>query len=172
MIHWNRLDSPKHWVTFLVATFLGSGASKIAPGTMGSLAALPFIFWMEPLSFFIKGIIGVALFFFGTIATKQFDELMETRDSSHIVIDEVLGMGITLWISGGYVENYFFGFIFFRTLDILKPFPISIFDKFSHENPSPWLRALGVMIDDVIAGFLALGLLMILQYYSLLPSPA
>ena len=143
----------------LVATFFGVGLLKPAPGTWGSLAALP-LFWM---TYEVTGLIGIflisgATFYFGLKATENYSKQIQSHDASEVVVDEVLGQFIALLpvafgatIMGVAIERLWPGwlaaFVLFRVFDIFKPGIIGRFDKGT--------TALSVMLDDVCAGFFA-----------------
>ncbi|MBW3137941.1 phosphatidylglycerophosphatase A family protein [Ferrimonas balearica] len=141
-----RLTNPVH---FLAVGF-GLGLARKAPGTWGTLAALPFYFLMAdlslPLYLGITAVMGVV----GIYLCGKTAEDMNTHDHPAIVWDEVVGMLITMamlpagwpWMVGAFVA--------FRFFDILKPWPIRLLDKHVHGG-------LGIMIDDVLAGVFALG---------------
>lgn len=135
---------------FLIATWFGSGLIKPAPGTWGTVAALPFglmLLTFSPLDL----IIGILVLFpAGLWASARFTAVVGEEDSSMIVVDEVIGMWIALlpMIMGYPPVFVLFAFLFFRFFDILKPWPISWLDK----NIK---GALGVILDDVLAGIFA-----------------
>ena len=143
----------------IIATFFGVGLLKPAPGTWGSLAALP-IFWLIFNLFGLYGIIAstAAIFYFGWKATEAFSESSGTHDASEIVIDEVLGQFIALWpvaigawMNGASITVLWPGwvsaFVLFRVFDIWKPGFIRSIDQRS--------TAMSVMLDDLFAGVLA-----------------
>ncbi len=139
-----------------LATFFGVGKIRPAPGTWGSLAALPLAAALLHLGPLVM--MGVILFSFPfcVIAAEvyQQDHPREGEDSSMIVVDEVLGMLITMvWMPLTW-QSFLIGFALFRLLDILKPFPIGMLDRKIDGG-------LGVVIDDVAAGVIAN---LILQY--------
>lgn len=147
----------------LVATVGGIGHVPDGPGTWGSLVALPIAFGLHGLgSFPLVAAATVALFFVGMWATRAYLAGSDA-DPPEVVIDEVVGMLVTLWpLSLGLwlrgTDPWVFpwpgwvgGFLLFRFFDILKPPPVSRFDRM----PGAW----GVMADDVVAGLLA-GLVM------------
>jgi len=157
-------------MTKLIATFFYAGLMRPAPGTWGSLASLPagaLILWLGGLNAFL---IAVPLVFaLGWWATAVETRGKDDHDPSEIVIDEVAGqwialipvfIGIThsgagmlaLW--PGWVT----AFVFFRLFDITKPGPIGWADRRGD--------ALGVMLDDVIAGVFAGIVVMIAAWIS------
>lgn len=143
-----------------IATFGYVGLLPKAPGTWGSLAALPFAVLIHALGGFPALFIATVLvFFLGWWATEVETRGAADHDPSEIVIDEVAGQWIALFpLSGGlWMMNsslaflpwpgLVFGFVFFRLFDIWKPWPVSWADKKS--------TPLGVMLDDVLAGIMA-----------------
>ncbi|MBI1327219.1 MAG: phosphatidylglycerophosphatase A [Alphaproteobacteria bacterium] len=131
----------------IIATWFGSGLLKPGPGTWGSLASLPLLI---PVASYtgIYGILitGVFLTLAGFWAINQLD--LTEEDPPSIVIDEVVGMFITFLVTPLTPLGILLGFALFRFFDIVKPWPVSYFDK----NIK---GALGIMLDDIIAGILA-----------------
>ncbi len=123
-----------------------------APGTWGSLLSL-LIWWAigdQPLQVGLSLIL--AAFIVGTIATHYYEKWFDRHDPKEVVVDELVGMWITLLIIPLTPLVLTTGFLFFRFFDILKPFPISWID-------SKMPGALGTMLDDVLAGVFAFVLL-------------
>ncbi len=141
----------------LIATFFYIGLLPKAPGTWGSLAALPFAIMLHNWGGFTALFSAtVIVFFVGWWATIQETAGQEDHDPGEIVIDEVAGQWITLLPASYLFTRHdlpliwpalIAGFIFFRLFDILKPWPISWADKKS--------TAFGVMLDDILAGIFA-----------------
>lgn len=155
-----RLDF-KHPATW-VATWFGSGLIQPAPGTWGTLAALPFGIALLMFGGIPALLIAVAICFpLGLWAAKHFERMVREKDSGMIVIDEAVG----LWIAmiPAILTPYSIGlaFVLFRLFDIFKPFPIGWLDK---RVPG----AMGVMIDDVLAGIYAALVLIFLRYIGVL----
>ncbi|MGN8511849.1 phosphatidylglycerophosphatase A family protein [Helicobacter pylori] len=129
-------------------TLFFSGYSKKAPGTIGSLVAL---LLGLPILIFSANTLFLGAVFVGLIAIAQIDkEEEETKrhDSSYIVIDELVGMWLTMVISGLSLAGVVLSFIFFRIYDITKPSLIGRIDK-------EVKGGLGVVADDALAGVLA-----------------
>ncbi|PUD00866.1 phosphatidylglycerophosphatase A family protein [Helicobacter pylori] len=129
-------------------TLFFSGYSKKAPGTIGSLVAL---LLGLPVLIFSANTLFLGAVFIGLIAITQIDkEEEETKrhDSSHIVIDELVGMWLAMAISGLSLVGVVLSFIFFRIYDITKP---SLIGKIDKEVKG----GLGVVADDALAGVLA-----------------
>jgi len=138
------LTNPLHWI----ATGFGSGLSPVAPGTAGSLAAIPFylaLMYLTPIGYAIVVIIS---FFLGVWATQNATDAIGIDDHGALVWDEFVGMWITLFNAPMGWLWILIGFILFRVFDILKPWPIRPIDRRLHGG---W----GIMLDDVLAGIFA-----------------
>lgn len=132
-----------------IATGLGAGKMKKAPGTWGSLAAfVPWLFIKDlaPATYFT---ILVLVFILGFFVSGSAEKILDSPDAGCIVIDEILGMFITLMVAPSHPAAWVLGFVLFRIFDIFKPFPVSWFDQRIHGG-------VGIMMDDVIAGIYAL----------------
>ena len=153
-----------HWVHFL-AFGLGSGAAKKAPGTFGTLAAIPFFIAMSFLHLYAYIAVVLVSFVVGVYLCDRASKDMGVHDHGGIVWDEFVGFWITMlpipFIAIGgdlsIVQSalfVFLGFVFFRFFDILKPWPIKWLDLKVHGG-------FGIMIDDVLAGVFALAWLQV-----------
>ena len=158
----------------LFVTMFGLGNIKIIPGTFGSLATiviLYFLFHVFNISSNIILLLLVLIFIYSFQAISIHIENNENKDPREIIIDEFIGQSIPIYlyeISHGTVKEpneaiIFYGvcFILFRYFDIVKPFPVSYFDK-NHKN------SFGVIMDDVCAGLyvvLSLICFMVLKSY-------
>lgn len=134
----------------LLATWFGSGLLPKAPGTWGTLAALPFAWVIQaqagPLAL---GLATVLVFFVGIGAANKYMAETGTHDPGAIVIDEVAGVWLVLVIVPNDWMLYGLAFLFFRIADIFKPWPACWADKNVHGG-------LGVMLDDILAGIWAM----------------
>ena len=139
----------------ITASFGYSGLLKPASGTWGSLASLPFGYYIllkyNSLYLFIS---SITLYVIGVWASTQWLKHDTDNDPSAIVIDEAAGLWLTLALIP-YPRDAFLalsclvlGFILFRLFDIAKPWPVSFVDK----NIK---GAHGIMLDDMLAGLLA-----------------
>ena len=134
-----------------VATCGWAGYSPFAPGTVGTLLAIPIFPALGALRDLSVAtyLLAVALILVGSVwvAGVASEELGE-RDSPHIVIDEVAGyVTATAFLDFSWLAAAL-AFFLFRLFDILKPFPASWFDRYVHGG-------LGVVGDDVVAGIFA-----------------
>lgn len=143
----------------IIGTVLGVGYIRPAPGTWGSLVALPWAWLLHVLGGFPLLVLAVVIGFFkGWWATAQMTSDSDDHDPSEIVIDEVIGQWIALLPLSYAAWNmdlsilvmwpgWIVAFAFFRLFDIWKPGPVGWADRRND--------AFGVMLDDVIAGLLA-----------------
>ena len=136
----------------LLAFGLGSGLSPKAPGTVGTLAAVPLYWLLAHLDLVNYSIAVVAAFFAGVWICDQASRQLQVHDHPGIVWDEFVGFWITMWALPVTWPWIVAGFLAFRLFDIAKPWPIGWLDK-------RVAGGLGIMIDDVVAGLLACGTL-------------
>ncbi len=133
----------------LIARWFGIGLLPRAPGTWGSLSALPFAWaiahFIAPVAVVIA---AVALFFLGWWAAERVAAASDVADDSTIVVDEVVGQWLAICAAPLDPVAYVMGFALFRAFDIWKPWPVS----WAESLPG----GLGVMADDVLAGLYAL----------------
>lgn len=137
----------------MITSWFGSGLSPLAPGTMGSLAALP-VAWGLVWAFGPWGLGWglVVVFLVGLAASHVQVRTTGEQDPSRIVVDEVVGQWITLLVAPLDPMAYLAGFLLFRFFDIAKVWPANAIEQ---HLPG----ALGIMLDDVAAGLLALAAL-------------
>lgn len=130
----------------LIATWFGSGLLPGAPGTWGSLAALPFAWTISSLTGPWGLIIATAAaLVFGTWAAGRYTQAAGQKDCQKIVIDEVAGQWLALLLVPHSLLAYLTAFVAFRICDILKPWPANWADRAVSGG-------FGIMLDDVIAG--------------------
>ena len=144
----SQLFNIKNPVHFLALGF-GSGLSPKAPGTMGTLAAIPLFLLCSqlPLTAFI--LLTVFISVVGIWICDKASKDAGVHDHGAIVWDEIAGFFITMIAIPVSFETVAVGFVLFRVFDIIKPWPISWADK-------KVSGGFGIMLDDVIAGILAL----------------
>jgi len=136
-------------IIMFLATGFYSGNLPKAPGTWGSLVAFAPWFFMRnlPLPTYM-GLVAI-IFIAGCLLAGSAEKILDQADAGPIVIDEFVGMFITLAAAPSHPASWILGFFLFRFFDILKPFPCGWFDKHLHGGA-------GIMLDDVFAGFYAL----------------
>ena len=127
----------------LAATFFYLGKFPIAPGSLGSFAIL-LLWFFFPFNYLTQIIIIIMFFILGVISSNIISKELNDHDPSEIIIDEVVGMSIALFILPHNFILYLLAFFIFRILDIFKPSFIFTIQKL----PYGW----GIMLDDVIAG--------------------
>lgn len=148
------LKNPVH---FLSLGF-GSGLIPFAPGTFGTLAAIPLYLIIWKLSILQYSVVVLGLFVLGVFLCQKTTDALGVHDHSGIVFDEIVGFMITMIAVPHDWKWIVAGFVLFRLFDILKPWPISWLDKKIHGG-------LGIMLDDVLAGLFALVCMHLLLMY-------
>ena len=131
------------------ATFFSLGKLPFAPGSWGSLGAL--LLWLLlPISFSIHLSVIVFLFVLGVYSSNKMAKYLNDHDPSEVVIDEAVGMGISLFMLPYSFGLYLLAFGLFRIFDVLKP----SFIYRVQDLPGGW----GIMLDDVLAGLFTLAI--------------
>ena len=142
----------------LFVTMFGLGKIKFIPGTFGSLATtiiLFYLFHILNISSNIILIVLIIIFIYSFFAVASHIKNSVNKDPGEIIIDEFLGQSIPIYLyeishgttkdSGEALIYYSIFFILFRYFDIIKPFPVSFFDK-------NFKNSFGVIMDDICAG--------------------
>ena len=152
----------KDFLYSLIATFFFSGKSKVAPGTMGSLATLPLVALVYPLGGCALFIATLISYLIGIKATKHILATSTNKDPGFVVIDETAGQLTTFLFIVSFAPlsllNLLLGFALFRLFDIVKIWPCSYFDK-------KVVGAFGVMTDDIFAGIYAGTVLLLINQF-------
>lgn len=143
-VTFNLLD----WKQFLALGF-GSGLAPKAPGTFGTLAAIPLVILSADLSTLHYALLVLLLSVIGIYLCDYTAKAVDVHDHPAIVWDEIVGLFITMFMVPLTWQTILVGFILFRVFDIFKPWPISWLDKHCHGG-------FGIMIDDIVAGLAAL----------------
>ena len=142
--------------TMFVSVF-GIGFIPFASGTFGSLAGLIIGYALNLINYNLFFIIIPMLFILGVIASNTYQKQTGEKDSSVIVIDEVVGQLIAMmFVMDDYIL-VFISFIIFRLFDIYKPWPASYADK-------KMTGGFGVMLDDVFAGIYTAIFIFLISY--------
>ena len=144
----------------LIAVGFGSGLAPKAPGTAGTLIAIPLYVLMQPLPLISYLLITTCLFIAGIWICTYAAEKLGVHDHPSIVFDEIVGYLITMIAAPEGWLVIVAGFVLFRFLDAVKPWPISWFDR----NVS---GGLGIMIDDVVAGVIAMAIIQGFIYFQI-----
>ena len=148
-------------INLVFVIFFGTGYIKFAPGTFASLFTSIIFYYLFRFSISIKHfpilcLAMILVFIYSLYAIKTIENEFEQKDARQIVIDEVIGQSIPIFLIeyitylqtqsfGADLYLYIISFFLFRFFDILKPFPIGYFDK-NYKN------SFGIMFDDVLAG--------------------
>jgi phosphatidylglycerophosphatase A len=136
----------------LLAFGFGSGLIKIMPGTWGTVAALPLYYGLMQLPTWGYCLATLLVVLVGIWLCDQAATKLGVPDYGGIVWDEIAGLLITLAGLPFNAETVLWGFVLFRAFDIVKPWPIRWLDQHIHGG-------LGIMLDDVLAGVFAAGVL-------------
>jgi len=142
----------------LMACGLGTGTARFAPGTFGTLVALPLYWLMSGLAAIPYAALTIVLFIIGVGLCSYTSNKLGVHDHPGIVWDEIVGYLVTMYLAPVGITWMLVGFALFRLFDIWKPWPIR------------WLDAkveggFGIMIDDVLAGIYAAIVLQLLYYW-------
>jgi len=138
-----------------IATGCYSGKIPFAPGTFGTVAAIPFALVFLIIPSWFHGLYIVSLILAAIYFADQAEKILETKDPGCIVIDEIAGYVVTLSLVPVNIYTLAAGFFIFRFFDIVKPAPVKYF-----ENNFP--GGAGVVLDDIMAGILSAVVLKIL----------
>ena len=144
-----------HTLIMFIATGFYSGYLPKAPGTWGSLVGLLLFFLLHTLNLQIYLAVVAAIFVIGTFAAGEAEKILDRKDPGLVVIDEIVGILITMIAIPATPLAMGLGFILFRIFDIWKPFPIRLIDQRFHGG-------LGIMLDDIVAGIFSLVILQVL----------
>ena len=145
----------------LFAFGFGSGLSPWAPGTFGTLIAIPIVLFVMQFGFVVHLAFAILAAIFGIYVCGESAKRLGVHDHPGIVWDEITGFAVTMLAApassaeGGTTAIYWVvaGFALFRLFDIWKPWPIRVADHSLHGG-------LGIMLDDVIAGIFAAAILL------------
>ena len=144
-------------VEIFLATGFGTGLSPLAPGTAGSIVGLIIFLPILSMPFFFQLGFIVVSFFLGVWITERAALEIGIKDPPEIVFDEFVG----IWVALLGTTNWFLIipiFVFFRLLDIFKPWPISFFDR---NLGGGW----GIMLDDLAAGIIVFSVIQTLAWF-------
>ncbi len=149
-----NLANPVH----LLAFGFGSGVMPKAPGTWGTVVAIPIYLLLHELSLLPYLIVLFVMTLVGIWLCHVTANDLGVHDHPGIVWDEIVGYLITMIAAPSGWVWLLVGFVLFRLFDILKPWPIRVIDKGVEGG-------LGIMLDDVLAGIMALAGVQLLAYF-------
>ena len=148
------LTNPNHFFAF----GFGSGLAPKAPGTFGTLAAVPIYWLLQDLAWPIYGTWLIVTFALGIYWCDRSSKQLGVHDHGGIVWDEFVGYWITMFLAPKSWLWMLVGFVLFRFFDIIKPWPINWLDRKVDGG-------FGIMIDDVLAGVYAFLVLQACVYF-------
>ncbi len=132
----------------VLAFGFGAGLAPRAPGTFGTLVAIPIHLLIAPAPLAVQGLVVAALAVAGIPICARAAAELGVEDHPGIVWDEIVGFLLTMLAAPAGWAWLAAGFVAFRFFDIVKPWPIDLVDRTVHGG-------LGVMLDDLIAGLYA-----------------
>ena len=132
-------------LSIIIATLGPVGYIPKAPGTFGTLAAIPLFFLFSKTNIYLQLILILFLIIISVWASSRAGELFQNLDDPRIVIDELVGYLVATFGISFNIWSVLFSFVIFRFFDVLKIYPISLID-------SRWRTGVGVVADDIIAG--------------------
>ncbi len=144
----------------LLATGFGSGWVPFAPGTAGTLVGVFICLLCLPMPWILRLLFVLALLALSLYVAGQAEKIYQKKDDQRIVIDEIIGLQITMLPVAINGLNLCAGFVLFRIFDILKPFPV----RNLQELPGGW----GIVADDVAAGIYAGAVMWLLMFFGML----
>jgi len=134
-------------ISDIIATVFGVGYTAYAPGTIGSLFGVLIYMFLKEASLSIYLLTVACLFVVGTIASEIIESAYNIKDPSFVIIDEVVGMLVTLAFVSYSFWAVVLGFLFFRIIDISKIPPLNFLERIG--------GGLGIMLDDLVGGIMA-----------------
>ena len=159
-------------INILFVTLFGIGKLKKMPGSYASLATIFFLFFLFHIinvSTLVVLITLIIIFFISLYAVNIFIKDLKDKDPQEVVIDEFIGQSIPICLyeiahnatqeTNQILTSYFIMFILFRFFDIVKPYPVSYYDK-------NFKNSFGVIMDDVVAGFYVVAFLILYMIIS------
>jgi phosphatidylglycerophosphatase A len=156
-LHLNQKTTIEKSILFLSSgTYLGY--MPLASGTFGNLWGLPLFYWLSGQGIWVQIFVTVGAILSAVFLAGQAEKIWGKKDPSRVVIDEIVGyltavLGLTFsW------KIALVGFLLFRAMDILKPYPIR---KIDQHMPGGW----GIVLDDVLAGIYCQIIIRVLVYY-------
>lgn len=147
---------------YFFAFGFGSGAMPVAPGTFGTLMAIPFYLLLKPLPLAYYLLFVIVFIVISSIICEQVSREIQINDHPGMCIDEFAGFFVTMIHAPSGFVWVVLGFLLFRIFDILKPWPIRFIDEKIHGG-------FGMVLDDVIAGLFSFALLQWIIFFMHIP---
>ena len=146
-----QVGNIRHWLAY----GFGAGLSPWAPGTVGTLVAVPIYLLLSPLPFWLYALLILSMIGAGVWACGAAARDSGSEDPSAIVWDEIVGFLVAMMAAPAGLAWIIAGFLLFRAFDIFKPWPVGAVDKRVRGG-------FGIMLDDIIAGLTTFALLKLL----------
>jgi len=141
----------------MIALGFGTGLYKKAPGTLGTLVAIPLFLVINKIDTSFQLLFVVMVFILGIWSSNVASKSLKLKDPSCIVIDEIAAFLLLLILIDPSLYQLIYIFILFRLFDIWKPYPISWLEK-------RYSGGFGIMIDDIAAALMALIIYLMTDY--------
>ena len=135
-------------IVLFIASGAYVGAVPVAPGTFGTLMALPLWWFFTQLPVGLYLVLLLLLILVAFWSAGEAERILHQADSGVIVIDEIVGFLLTTVLISFSWPRFIAAFLLFRFFDILKPFPVNWCDENLHGG-------IGVVVDDLVAGIMA-----------------
>ncbi len=129
----------------LIATGFYVGRFRYAPGTVGTLLGVPLVYLLV-YKWWLTLLFGLLLYAVAVWSANYMVELTREKDPEDVVVDEIVGYFFSFLFIEPTLKTIAVAFVTFRVLDILKPYPIRLFEKLPKGH--------GVVADDVAAGIM------------------
>lgn len=153
-----RLARAKHPWLVLLGSWFGCGLSPVAPGTVGSIGAMPLYFLLRFAGSWAVVAGAVSITLLGIWISGKIARAADSTDPQFVVLDEVAGVLVTLSFAKEGWRWALVGLVLFRLFDITKPPPCRLIERKLPPGP-------GIMLDDTIAGIMAAVVLVIVQHF-------
>jgi len=147
-----------HEPLYFIAFGLGSGAMPVAPGTFGTLLAIPFYLLLQNLPLYAYLLFLIVFTVFSSWLSDRISREIHVHDHPGMNIDEFVGFFVTMTAAPHGLGWIILGFLLFRLFDIWKPWPIDIIDEKVHGG-------FGMVLDDIFAGIFAMIIIQYLKVY-------
>lgn len=135
-------------ISVTLATWFGMGLLPVAPGTYGTLGAVPLLIGLNFLGTAARGVFLLCFILSAIRVCENYQARVKQDDPPEVVLDEVAGFCLTLFLIPFTWLTLLAGFFLFRFFDILKPFPIRLVER---RFKGGW----GIVADDLLAGLYA-----------------
>lgn len=132
------------WTAHVLAVWFGCGHVPVAPGTAGTLGAIPLYLLVRPLGLVAVAATALAVTLVGLWAAGDVERRLGSKDPQIVCIDEVAGVFVTWLAAPPTWRGLVVGFVLFRIFDQWKPWPARAAERLG--------GGAGVMLDDVVAG--------------------